>query len=583
LEESASERAARRPNASEGNSVPDTKYRDQELADSVELAADLLRTIASRWRFRIQAGRLGNHPVGETLQVVASLDAAVQALGGELSGRASLPRSDANEDRFQKLVDSVTDYAIFLLTENGTVASWNSGAQRIKGYRAEEIIGKHFSIFYPEEDLASHKPQRELEIAAREGRYSEESWRVRKDGERFWAHVTITALRDPEGRLTGFSKVTRDVTELRKATEALRQSEERLRLMVEAVRDYAIFMLDPDGRVASWNIGAERLKGYKAEEIIGKHFSIFYPEEARRRDHPSEELRRAKAEGRYEEEGYRVRKDGTQFWANVLITALFDQEGRHIGFTKVTRDFSEAKRLRDAQIAVQLRDDFLATAGHELRTPLSALLMQVQGLARSTRVEDKKLKERLEKAASAGARLEKLISQILDVSRIGAHRLMLERERMRLDVVVREVMDRFADLAAESGCPIVLRLDPVEGTWDRVRLEQVITNLVSNALKYGKGKPVEIETRVEGPCAVFRVADHGIGIAPEDQKKIFERFERAKGTREYGGFGLGLWISRSILEASGGQIWVQSTVGEGSAFTVKLPLHPKEGDGTKRS
>ncbi|MFL5370982.1 MAG: PAS domain S-box protein [Myxococcales bacterium] len=568
--------------SNEGTSAADT-FRDQELADSRDLAAELLRTIAARWRFRIRAGRLGSHPIDETQRLVASLDAAVEALGGEPGSHTSPPRASGNDDRFQKLVDSIADYAIFMLTEDGTIASWNAGAQRIKGYQAEEIIGKHFSIFYPEEDKATRKPERELEVAVREGRYSEEGWRVRKHGQRFWAHVTITALRDVEGRLIGFSKVTRDVTELRNANEAYRQSEERFRLMVEAVRDYAIFMLDQGGHIASWNIGAERLKGYKAEEIIGKHFSIFYPEEARRRDHPAYELRRAIAEGRYEEEGYRVRKDGSQFWANVVITALFDQEGRHIGFTKVTRDFTEAKRLREAQLAVALRDEFLATAGHELRTPLAALLMQIQSLARSARIEDAKIKERLEKAASAGTRLEKLISQILDVSRINAGRLMLDRERMRLDQVIRDVMDRFADLAAESGCPVTLNLDPVEGVWDRVRLEQVITNLVSNALKYGKGRPIEIETRVEGPCAVLRVADRGIGISADDQKKIFERFERAKGTREYGGFGLGLWISRNIVEANGGQIWVESIPGDGSAFTVKLPLQPKEGDAAGRS
>jgi PAS domain S-box-containing protein len=565
--------------------VDEGQYRDQELADSVELATGLLRTLAARWRLRIQAGRLGPHRLEETLLFVKGIEAAILALGSGSYTPATqgLPEISGSEERFRQLVDSVTDYAIFMLTTGGIIASWNAGAQRIKGYRAEEVLGKHFSIFYPKEDIDSGKPPRELEIAAREGRYVEEGWRVRKNGDRFWAHVSITALRDAEGHLIGYSKVTRDVTELRIANEAARQSEERFRLMVEAVRDYAIFLLDPDGRVATWNVGAERLKGYKAGEIIGRHFSVFYPEEARRREHPAEELRRAKAEGRYEEEGWRVRKDGTQFWANVVITALFDQEGRHLGFTKVTRDFTETRNLREAQLAVQLRDEFLATAGHELRTPLSALLMQVQGLARSARVEDPKLKQRLEKAATAGVRLEKLISQILDVSRINVGRLVLERERMRLDDVVRDVIDRFADLAAESQCPVVLRLQPVAGTWDRVRLEQVITNLVTNALKYGKGSSVEVETFPEGQSAVLRIIDHGIGIAPEDQKRIFERFERAKGTREYGGFGLGLWISRTIVTAMGGSISVRSVPGEGSTFTVNLPVQPKEADGASRA
>jgi PAS domain S-box-containing protein len=561
------------------------EYRDPELADNIELLTEMLRIVAKRWRFRVQAGRLGQHPLEEALRLINSVEAAIDALGGGASNVATqaVPGLGSNEERFRQLVDSVTDYAIFILTPAGLVASWNAGAERIKGYRAEEILGKHFSIFYPEQDAGGGKPARELEIASREGRYVEEGWRVRKNGERFWAHVTITALRAPDGGLNGFAKVTRDVTELRESNEALRQSEERMRLMVEAVRDYAIFRLDPDGRIASWNVGAERLKGYRADEVIGQHFSIFYPEEDRRRGHPDEELRRAKEEGRYEEEGWRVRKDGSRFWANVVITAVFDQERRHLGFTKVTRDFTEARRLREAQLAIQLRDEFLSIAGHELRTPLSALLLQVQGLARSARIEEPKVKQRLEKAAASGMRLDRLIGQMLDVSRMTAGRLKLDPEPVRLDALIREVADRFAEIAAESNCPLTLRLDPVSGVWDRLRIEQVITNLLSNALKYGKDRPIEIEARSDGSHAVVRVIDHGIGIAPEDQNKIFERFERAGDTREYAGFGLGLWIARKIVESSGGRIAVASEPGKGATFTLKLPLQPEETDAAQSS
>jgi PAS domain S-box-containing protein len=391
--------------------------------------------------------------------------------------------------------------------------------------------------------------------------------------------VTLTALRDRDGRVTGFVKVTRDVDDLRKATEALRQSEERFRLMVEAVRDYAIFLLDPEGHIASWNIGAQRLKGYSADEIIGKHFSIFYPEEERRRGHPQYELARAKAEGRYEEEGWRIRKDGSRFWANVVITAIFDAEKRHLGFTKVTRDFTEAKRLRDAQLAIQLRDEFLSIAGHELRTPLTALLMQLQSLVRFGQIEDGRVVQRLEKAVVSAARLETLIGQMLDVSRITAGRLQLEPEHVSLDALVREVVDQFSELAAEARCEVTLRLEPVKGFWDRLRLEQVVTNLISNAIKYGKGRPIEIETRRDGADAVLTVTDHGLGIAPEDQQRVFQRFERSRRTREYGGFGLGLWITRSIVEASGGTITVDSQPGQGATFTVRLPPAVKEADG----
>ncbi|MFN2545847.1 MAG: PAS domain S-box protein [Myxococcales bacterium] len=553
------------------------EYRDQELADSAELVGEIVRSVANRWRFRAEAGRLGQHPLDETLRLVQSLEAAARALEGK-GGPAGAGRLDGEDDRFRHLVDSVSDYAIFLLTREGNVASWNTGAERIKGYRAEEVLGKHFSIFLPKEDVEGGKPERELAIAVRDGRYTEEGWRVRKSGQRFWAHVTITALRNAEGRLTGFVKVTRDVDDLRKTTEALRQSEERFRLMVEAVRDYAIFMLDPEGRIASWNVGAQRLKGYSADEIIGKHFSIFYPEEERRREHPQYELARAKAEGRYEEEGWRLRKDGSRFWANVVITAIFDAEKRHLGFTKVTRDFTEAKRLREAQLAIELRDEFLSIAGHELRTPLTALLMQLQSLARFGQIEDARVQQRLEKTVASAMRLETLIAQMLDVSRITAGRLELETEQVGLDALVREVVDRFSELAAESRCEVDLRLEPVQGCWDRLRLEQVVTNLVSNAIKYGRGRPIEIETRRDGADAMLRVTDHGLGIAPEDRQRIFQRFERSRRTREYSGFGLGLWITRSIVEASGGTIAVESQPGRGATFTVRLPPALEETD-----
>ncbi|MBD5656895.1 MAG: PAS domain S-box protein, partial [Candidatus Eremiobacteraeota bacterium] len=173
-------------------------------------------------------------------------------------------------------IAGVVDYAILTLDARGNVASWNAGAQRFKGYRAEEIIGRHFSIFYPPEDVAAGKPERELELAAAEGHLEDEGWRVRRDGSRFWANVVITSLHGPDGRLRGFCKVTRDLTQRRAAESALRQSEERFRMMVNAVEDYAILMLDLEGYVATWNTGAQRIKGYRAEEIVGRHFSVFY-------------------------------------------------------------------------------------------------------------------------------------------------------------------------------------------------------------------------------------------------------------------------------------------------------------------
>src|SRR5215213_7508103 len=285
-----------------------------------------------------------------------------------------------NEERFRLLVEGVKDYAIFMLDPDGKVASWNEGAHHIKGYHHKEIVGHHFSIFYPEEDLKRSKPERELEIAQQEGSYEEEGWRVRKDGSRFWASVLITALWDEAGGLRGFAKVTRDITERKRAEEEirqlnknledrveertsqleaavaeleshqreLRQSEERFRILVEGVSDYAIFMLSPDGSVVSWNEGAERIQGYGASEITGKHFSIFYAEEDVERGLPGEELRVAAAEGRFEEEGLRVRKDGTRYQAEVVKTALRDEAGNLRGFSQVTRDITARKEAEEA-------------------------------------------------------------------------------------------------------------------------------------------------------------------------------------------------------------------------------------------
>src|SRR5690606_9337231 len=266
------------------------------------------------------------------------------------------PASDANipapegdvlgfEDdmRFAELVSGVRDYAVFLLDPGGHVRTWNIGAERIKGYSADEIIGKHFSRFYPREAVISGWPEHELELAARTGRFEDEGWRVRKDGSSFWANVVITVVRDPAGQVQGYLKITRDVTDRKHADEKLRLSEERFRRLVDSVSDHAIYMLDTTGRVKTWNVGAERLKGYTAEEIIGEHFSRFYTPESVETGWPEEELRLAAEQGRFEDEGWRVRKDGTRFWANVVITAIRDEQGGLRGFTKIARDLTDRR------------------------------------------------------------------------------------------------------------------------------------------------------------------------------------------------------------------------------------------------
>jgi diguanylate cyclase (GGDEF)-like protein/PAS domain S-box-containing protein len=249
-----------------------------------------------------------------------------------------------NESQLRLLVQGVKDYAILMLDPSGRVLTWNEGAERIKGYRADEITGQHFSRFYAPESVAAGRPVMELEIARETGRFEEEGWRVRKDGSRFWANVVITALHDEAGKLRGFAKVTRDITGRRQAEEALRESNENLRLLAQGVKDCAILRLDPQGNITTWNEGAERIKGYRAEEIIGEHFSKLYPQEAIDAGHPAQELKMATERGSFEEEGWRVRKDGSRFWASVVITRLLDEVGRVRGFAKVTRDITDRQQ-----------------------------------------------------------------------------------------------------------------------------------------------------------------------------------------------------------------------------------------------
>ncbi len=527
---------------------------------------------------------------------------------GRPAGRETAP--GVSGERFRLFVDAIRDYAIFMLDHEGRVTTWNAGAERLKGYRVEEILGQHFSRFYPPEDVAAGKPAAWLEVAAREGRVEAEGWRVRKDGSRFWANVVITAIRDEAGRLVGFGKVTRDLTERRRVEAELQAANAELArradelaalnhqletygLLVASVVDYAIFVLDPVGRVATWNPGAERINGYRAEEILGQHFSHFYPLEDIEAGKPAMELREATARGHFEDEGWRVRKDGTRFWANVVITALRDAGGRLVGFAKVTRDLTERKeaeeqRLRltreqaaraEAEAAVRARDEFLSIASHELKTPLTALQLQFQLLLQALRKDDRtsfppeRLTAMAEGAERQVKRFAKLIENLLDLSRIEFGRLELEPEEVDLAEVARSVAARFEAELARSGSSLALDLDgPVVGRWDPLRVEQVVTNLVSNAAKYGAGRPIELRVDGDGETARLVVRDQGIGIAPEDQARIFERFERAAPSRHYGGLGMGLYIARQIVEAHGGSIRVASAPGAGSTFTVELPL-----------
>jgi PAS domain S-box-containing protein len=491
--------------------------------------------------------------------------------------REARKRLEESEARMRLMIDSVRDYAIFLLDTEGKVASWNRGAQLAKGYTPGEIIGRHISTFYGREDREAGRPQALLARAVEEGRVEDEGWRIRKDGSRFWADVVITALRDEHGQLRGYTKVTRDLTERRRAEEEIRRSEERFRLLVESVKDYAIFMLDPTGHVMTWNAGAERIKGYKAHEIVGDHFSRFYDAEEVRAGKCERELQLAVRDGRFEEEGWRIRKDGTRFWANVVITTLRSSQGDVLGFAKVTRDLTERKSLEEqrlrtiqAQEGIRLRDEFLSIVSHELKTPLAGLLLQIDAVA--MRDLDEGARVKLARAKESGMRLDRLIETLLDVSRIATGRFVLGLEHFDFSELVRSTVDSFVPSAAKAGCDLTVTLPgKLVGTWDRMRMEQVLANLLGNAIKYGAGGPIDISASQAGKDLVLEIRDHGPGVDPTMQSRIFDRFERAMSTWHYGGLGIGLYVVREIVTAHGGTVSVENADG-GARFTVRLPM-----------
>ena len=519
------------------------------------------------------------------------------------------------------LIDGTTDYAIFMLDPTGHVVTWNAGAQRIKGYTRDEIVGKHFSVFYPPDAIARNWPRTELELATRDGRFEDEGWRLRKDGTRFWANVVITALRDSAGHLVGFGKVSRDLTERRRAEQDLRESEERFRLLIESTVDYGLFMLDPEGRVASWNKGAQRIKGYTAGEIIGRHFSVFYTDEANAREWPQFELQEAARVGRFEDEGWRVRKDGTRFWANVVITAMRGPDGELRGFGKVTRDISERKaqqeRIENLTRALERRitdlgatnrelmqkttenENFVYSVSHDLRAPLvnlqgfsEELVLTREALERTLRDErvPADLRQRAELLLTsefnesigfirnAVQHLGNIIDGLLRLSRVG--RVEYNLEPVALRPIVSDILASMHTTIVGVNATIeVGELPQVVG--DRNAIGQIFANIVGNALKSFDGTRegvIEIYATGDSP-PVFVVQDNGIGIPLEYQSRLFQVFQHVHRS-ELRGEGMGLAIVRRIIERHGGRIWFESSPGVGTTFyfTLEAAGQPQQPD-----
>jgi PAS domain S-box-containing protein len=486
-------------------------------------------------------------------------------------------KKDVSLDLYRLVIEQTKDYALFVLDPAGRISTWNAGAERIKGYAADEIIGRHFSVFYTRESVESGWPAHELKVATAEGRFEDEGWRVRKDGSRFWANVVITALRDPQGRLLGFSKITRDLTGRREHEEALRESEERFRLLVEGVTDYSVFMLDPEGIVTSWNTGAQRISGYTRDEIIGKHFSRFYLQEHIDAGRPWAELALARKHGRAEDEDWRIRKNGQRYWARVVVNALYDTSGQLRGFAKITQDLTERLHLAQLETATKNVNEFLAMLAHELRNPLAPIRSAVQVMANTPagHPTHEVMRQTIDRQS---AQLQRIVDDMLDIARMTRGKLEIRHDPVSLAEVVRQAAETSGPAIAEGRHNFTVDMpgEAILVNGDLPRLAQLVANLLNNAARYtAEGGVIALKASVDESVAVISVRDSGRGISADFIDRIFELFVQGRPPekRFKEGLGIGLALARSIADLHGGSLIAQSEgEGKGSEFTLRLPV-----------
>jgi len=537
-----------------------------------------------------KAIELGAHAYIEKSTPVHELPATLLGVLGHAGDRLTQPpvvdRDVLREhlERFRTVFDQAA-IGMATLTLAGRIVRANAALARLIGCEEDQLVGTPYWDLGPGEaregiakavaDVASGvAPSVVLEHDLAAGR---------------WARTTIAAVADSAGNPLYLFAQAEDTTDRRTTTAQLRVTEERFRLMVESVQDYAIFMLDAGGHIATWNLGAQRMKGYRADEIIGRHFRTFYTEDAKASRHPEHELEIAVREGRYEEEGWRVRKDGSMFWANVVITALFDHGGELVGFAKVTRDMTERRRAQQAQerataaleasaaqlaaanrglqSAAERTEEFLAVTAHELQSPVSAITGAADILVEYwDQLDPDERRETLGHITRGGRRIRRLLADLLTASRLEAGVFELRPEHVELEAAVKEALAETSspdgDVTVAVGPEFVVRAD-------RVRLVQIVTNLVTNAFKYGR-PPVAVAATRNGDSIELRVCDRGEGVSDELAPLLFDKFVRGAGVGNRG-TGLGLFIVRELARLQGGDAWYEPNPDGGACFAVRLP------------
>lgn len=496
-----------------------------------------------------------------------------------MAGPKSLT-SLGEDERLRLLVNAVTDYAIYMLDPSGVIATWNPGARHFKGYESTEIIGQHFSRFFSEEDREAGLPARLLHTAATEGRVESEGWRVRKDGAKFWAHVIIDRMTDEEGHLLGFAKITRDISKRREADLALYESEQRFRLLVQGVRDYAIYMLDTGGIVTNWNAGAERIKGYTAAEIVGHHFSRFYTPDDLQVGEPDRALAAARDHGKYEKEGWRMRKDGTRFFASVVIDPIHNDDGALIGYAKITRDITERRRtedeLEEARTALfqaqklQAIGEMTGGIAHDFNNLMTVIRGSADLLQRDNLPAEKRQRY-LQAIIETADRAATLTSHLLSFSR---------RQAMKPEVVDLNIrLDAFGEVLSRTlGGEFEVVLDLAPSLWlaevDSAQLETALLNAAFNSRDAmpGGGR-ITLSTRnvagEAGDTVCVSLADNGSGMPQEVLRRAFEPFFTTKPVGK--GTGLGLSQIHGFAAQAGGRAEIESDAGAGTTIRIFLP------------